>query len=82
IVIFWSITRVSFQGIGTPPANTLTVTHVSGLFCYHCIRSVPPLCPPYSKGDIQGENCPLSGDTVGQTLRFAQNDKGEWARIT
>ena len=41
--VLWSMGDDSLHGIGTSlvPASLLGVTHVSGLNCYLCVRTVP-----------------------------------------
>src|SRR5262245_36518931 len=54
----WSMGDAALHGIGTSlvPASLLGVTHVPGLNCYLCLRTVPPSCPTTSPNPIATHN--------------------------
>ena len=76
--VLWSMGDASLHGIGTSsvPASLSGVTHVAGLNCYLCVRTVPRrrltnACsrPTSQSSNLHAQICRLSGGRLMRGVR-------------
>src|SRR5438034_9343316 len=83
--VLWSMGDASLHGIGTSsvPASLSGVTHVAGLNCYLCVRTVPRrrltnACsrPTSQSSNLHAQICRLSGGRLMRGVDMTSAAKG------